>query len=485
VSLQARTRVYVSAAIEGVLSPALLSRNLNPEGFANGIADVDKAVSNPECRAIIVHVPSPTVKSQVRRELLTLLEGVARKALDLGVLVVLAVEGSGQGDATGDVTLVTEDLARTFPISAELPHIDRYRFQPNLFHFSPPANVESIAQQCAEWNPGRYLGTAKILPVGGLTLSDEERVLMKRSFNDAEAIEVSWLARRVYRVQPCRSGTHLPLVYVVKIGRPDSIDRELGAVEICARYTPYPYLPPLAHDRCVSGRSTQALVSHFVDRAIEFKDFIRSHSPAMAVASLFDGPLRVWHAHAIRKRINVVKYLFEKRVVSERPADYVRTFNKLRASGVTCRSPDQLINQLLANGEHEIFVCMAHGDLHLRNLRVRDNTAEIVMIDFARADPQAPASRDPAELEVSLAFGCDPRTSPPLREREALYTRELLKFHAVGRNAHPCISAIEQIRSQIGRMVSEDEYRVMVAAHCLFYARKGSTEAYAAANRLV
>jgi hypothetical protein len=107
------------------------------------------------------------------------------------------------------------------------------------------------------------------------------------------------------------------------------------------------------------------------------------------------------------------------------------------------------------------------------------------MIDFARADPEGPASRDPAELEVSLAFGCDARSGPPRKDRDALYTGDLLKFHAIGRNAHPCISAIEQIRRQIGRMVPEDEYRIMVAAHCLFYAKKGNAEAYAAANRLV
>lgn len=122
----------------------------------------------------------------------------------------------------------------------------------------------------------------------------------------------------------------------------------------------------------------------------------------------------------------------------------------------------------------------------MKNLRVRDNTAEMVLIDFACAKPEAPVSYDAAELEISLAFGKPAPGERPLARQQLnqLYRDRLLATRPAARNAHPRRLAIEQIRRQIGALVSEEEYRAVVAVHCLYYAKKGCGAAYQIADHL-
>lgn len=404
---------------------------------------------------------------------------------------MIAAEGS-----TRDQALAEQDIGEFFPGSSGTAHVNREKFRPTLLYWQSGAHSET-AQRCVKHDPGHPLSNSAAAPtLDGRSVPDEDWILIRRAFSDYEMVDVRRLSSRktgvgeiaVYRVQPGKNGLHDPIVFIVKIAPPEQIDREFGALEdLCGDKTPFPYFPPVARERCVSGRSRAALVSHFVDRAVQFERFIGSHSPALAVASLFDGPLRCWHAHALPGKFRLGAYMMDTGVVRRTPKAYNDAFTAAQLLVHSVSDPASLLRRLEASPEQEVLACASHGDLHLKNLRVRDNTAEVVLIDFARANAGAPISRDPAELEVSLAFDRPGKDEDDVdgELREQFYKPPLLARRVVGRNAHPRLLAIEQIRRQISNLVSEAEYSVMVAAHCLYYARRGDAAAYLAADRLI
>lgn len=458
--------------------------------------DIRAAVEVRECRAIVLDVPDVSTNPRSRRTLLGDLEHLAHRALDRGIAVVFALTSPG-GQAQEDAQRALADRDLVFR-GRDLTDLEGYAgprlSKPSLVSVGPDVGWQEIADLCRDHNPGRWLGEVHIDEhPKGRRLSDERRLLLRRAFNDVERVSVRHLEGDVYRVHPCRNGHQLSLVYIAKFVPPGAFNKESGAHELCAKTTPFPYLPPVAPTRCLGGQTTAVLVSHFVDRAVQFEEYIASHSPSLAIAALYDGPLRCWQVGAQRRGYKLGEYLLQKKIVSRDPGKYVRTYSALQAAGASCSHPNGLLAKLEAVPEMDVFACMVHGDLHVGNLRVRDNTAEVVLIDFARFETEAPVSRDPAELEVSLAF--KPKageTHPPLtnEELQQLYSPPLLTFHNLGRNASARALAIEQIRRQVASLVSEAEYRAMVAGHCMYYAGRvdlGSvaTAAYRIADALL
>jgi hypothetical protein len=121
---------------------------------------------------------------------------------------------------------------------------------------------------------------------------------------------------------------------------------------------------------------------------------------------------------------------------------YGTAFEKVRRLRAAVRNPGRLIEDLDHELRLDVWVGRSHGDLHLKNLRVRDNTAEMVMIDFACAKSEAPVSYDAAELEVSLAFGKPVPGEQPLspEQLDQLYRDRLFATRPSERNATPVAS---------------------------------------------
>lgn len=484
----ARTRVYLSDSLPQAISEELTARDLLPLARPSVRANLEAAVDDPESRALMVHVDRPATSAAAATALETVLEHIAGPALDKGVRLILIVDGSA-----ADQAFATRAVSARF--GQMKGSVDTFFYRPNVVLWTAEG-AGAVAQTCAAHTPGMPWAD---IPVEGepddLVISAEDKGLLQRAFSDCDGITVRRLQERtarigkvcVYRVQPRRTGQPDPIPFIVKIGHPEVMDSELGATQwACGDHTPYPYFPPLAPDRFVSGHDRRALVSHFIDRAILFERYIQTHSPAMAVASLFDGPLRCWRSHGQTQRLEVGRYALTGGIAWPKARFYYNAYRAAERRHAAVRTPGALFAAMRAQPAQDVYMCGSHGDLHLKNLFVRENSVDIVLIDFNRAG-QAPASRDPAELEVSLAFSQMEADGAPLDAAalEALYTPPLLNRVDLPRRSHPRALAIEQVRRQVAGTVGEDEYRVMVAAHCLYYARKHNADAYLAADRLI
>jgi hypothetical protein len=113
---------------------------------------------------------------------------------------------------------------------------------------------------------------------------------------------------------------------------------------------------------------------------------------------------------------------------------------------------------------------MAHGDLQARHIFVRDHGLAPVLIDFYLTEYESVLSRDPATLDVTLAFDAEAHLDDA--EIAALYHPGQL-FEA--RHHHDGFrAAITQTRSLCARDgVTEWEYAVSCACYLLRSARLG------------
>jgi len=481
-----RPRVFVETSLPQAVSDELVARDLLALPVSSALADMRKAIDDPECRALLIHVDNPTTDANQTARLAAILDDLARPALDNGVLVTLVVQGSA-----ADQVSAIQAVYQRF----KLPGIvDTFRYRPNIIAWVPNV-VGPLAQACARHEPGPAWRPLTVVMAGDRPIEQSNRRLLERAFSDCDRLEVRLLQERsarvgrvsVYRVQPGRADRPDPVPFIVKIGHPEVIDAEEGATAwACGDHTPYPYFPPLTPERNVSSRDRRALVSQFVDRAILFDDYIRSHSPAVAVASLFDGPLRCWRSNSRSEQVRIGQYVLENGLVRPWLSAYQNVYRRAHRVHGGVRKPRLLISALRNLPAIAVNICGAHGDLHVKNLFVRENSVDIVLIDFNRAG-EAPASRDPAELEVSLAFSpvAPGEAAIDAATLQALYSGSLLKRTDLARQGHPRVLAIEQVRRQVAGAVTEAEYSAMVGAHCLYFARKGNVDAYLAANRLI
>ena len=142
------------------------------------------------------------------------------------------------------------------------------------------------------------------------------------------------------------------------------------------------------------------------------------------------------------------------------------------AADASIVSPHSLIEVIERFPEREVTLCQAHGDLHPRNIFVRDNSEEIILIDFAHAgDLGNPIVRDAATLDVALAFDGWERaaTRVGLHEIEKVYTAPLFALKPEGLTHRAW--AIVFVRYQAKIDTDEAEYTIAVIAMLLRTAR--------------
>lgn len=486
-----RRKVFVSAGVPGTFSPHLTRRDLQCVR-CNNIDEFSEGAADSEARAIIFVADAP--KSNPA-PLGAFVSRIAGTALDRGVKVVIAISGD---DAQRSHRAYVSELIGAG--AEDLGLVDPAYFRPKIFDFADLN--EALAQECLLHVPGPSWRDIGIDDPGGqmplddvLAGSPGDRVMLQRAFAGHDRIE-AWVlqargggprAKNVYAVRPHLADRPEIMPFIVKTASGEAIELELGATQqACGPHTPFSHFAPLAAERPIFARRRGALISRFVERASLLEKYIETHSPAVAIASLFDGPLRSWRSHNRLEIIAIADNLVEKGVLTMDPARYGAAFNAAQHLRAGVRDPQTLLTALQAAPSLEVRICQSHGDLHLKNVFVRENAVDIVLIDFNRAG-EAPASRDPAELEVSLAFHplASGEAALPDDVVEDLYAPDLLARPDIPRRSHLRSLAIDQIRRQISGMVSEREYQLMVAAHCLFYARRGDGRAYLAAERLI
>lgn len=313
----------------------------------------------------------------------------------------------------------------------------------------------------------------------------EDRPLIQRAFSDCETLSVKKITpnKRIYRVDAMRPTAPHPVPFLIKVDTFDRIASERGNIEMCADTIPFPFVAPMIPQRYTPGAGQSALVSHFVDRAMLISDYAKSHNLNRAILSIFDDALRVWRSHAVSTDYMLGTYVLDTiRIIRSAPQDYLAAYASL-PNAADVPAPGVLLDKLRKMPSVRLYEVCSHGDLHLKNVFVRQS-GEVVLIDFLRSGI-APASRDPAELECSIAL--DPDAGPLLDKKFLfeLYEPPLLPPKVMPRPGHHRFDAVCQVRMQMGPIVGEIEYQLMVAAHLLWWARKRNPEAYRLAARLI
>ena len=325
---------------------------------------------------------------------------------------------------------------------------------------------------------------------------EQDRILLQRAFNGFTKLHLSEEAGGrsqscvVWRVE-ANKGPNVLEPFIAKTAIREDLVHEFNTYRDMVRdHVPFPFRAPLLESRFVKGGSRALLISAFVSRAQRFDQYLgQTTHPELAVASLFHNALANWRRNSTpRPRMSVgASYVAQQeealRVPAAETPDGVRSllpkpehlaaaYDDCQRKKLKSKSPIDLWNQLRLLPEGDYYICQVHGDLNIRNVFVRWNVSDAILIDFSHAGLQDFLARDPAKLETSIALTCanSARRLLSLEMLRQLYQSPLLPmrrhFPTDGR-----IEAIRQIRRQSGgEGISNHEYGVVVACHLLRYA---------------
>ena len=156
--------------------------------------------------------------------------------------------------------------------------------------------------------------------------------------------------------------------------------------------------------------------------------------------------------------------------------------------------PETLLRRVSELERRPVVTCHVHGDLHSRNIYIREGACDVVLIDFASATSPSPISLDPATLEVSIAVG-DVAGLAALSQSalKALYNRPLLPPRSLKwrRWWDVRIDAIRRLRLQAqSEGATTEDYEAAVVCLLLRFAalspnHPSSSLAYLSAARLL
>lgn len=350
---------------------------------------------------------------------------------------------------------------------------------PPVFVLGDEGGMESIAERCLRHEAGPSAGVLPTVIVQP-ELDLPDRQLVQRAFGGMTRVKLTPLhdgfsAAKVWRAETVdiRGRTRVPMV--VKLDELTRIRREISNIRThVAEFVPSQSYAQLVDERCVEGARCGLLVGHFVAGARSLRDLLRTtdrHNATTVITSLFDGPLGGWRNNA-REDLPVAlgRAYRTWRVLQEGDAlDGACALARARRY-TTVRNAAELVAVLDRLRPVRVRVCMAHGDLQARNIFVRDSGSAPVMIDFFLTEYESTLSRDPATLDVTLAFDSEARLD--IADIAALYRPGHLLD--VGQHHDGFRAAIEQIRALCVRdRVTEWEYAVSCACYLLRLARLG------------
>jgi hypothetical protein len=275
---------------------------------------------------------------------------------------------------------------------------------------NPP--LSEVAERSARHDPGP--GENPELSLKGEDidkLSDVQKLFLRRAFWDCKEVLVNGLdggrSANVFRVFATFRDSLVgprPLPFFVKIDAKHKILSELKNYKTYTEhFIPFSSRPNLDHSRCFVGAVEGLIVGNFVEQSESLWDLaIRGHA-ANAIFSLFDEALRGWRLQAYQRgdlgllKQNVYRGIgdifWAVRVSKHR-------LEKAFELGATLL-PKQIREFARSMPEIVYRTAPIHGDLHAKNVRVRNSDA--ILIDFNSTRP-GPIVADPASLEVALVF---------------------------------------------------------------------------------
>ncbi|MFA5833944.1 MAG: phosphotransferase [Bacteroidota bacterium] len=255
----------------------------------------------------------------------------------------------------------------------------------------------------------------KIYPRTGTILSEEQNVLLRRSFSDCDSLHIHQLdqqgySAKVFSVYPqindgISSGRLQP--FLVKFDKIDDIINENNYYKTYVNpYIPFSLRPNLDHNRSIHSSEISiksdefgALVSSYVDRAIPLLEAIEKGTGPNALHCLFEESLDRWLQNtkiedgspfdAIEKRFKQNKFNESPQILTE-----------AKKIGHVL-DPDVLLAKLKTIPCNKHRNGIIHGDLHANNILVKGYDA--IIIDFSECR-NGPVLVDLATLDVSIAF---------------------------------------------------------------------------------
>lgn len=322
---------------------------------------------------------------------------------------------------------------------------------------------------------------------------ETDMILLKRAFNDFSHVNLTsqqggrstdcnvWKIEASRDSQPCQP-------FVAKAGRLLDLQTEFDTYQDFVRdYVPFPFRAPILEAKFIKGATRALIVSAFVGRSQRLDEYLATSSnPELVMVSLFEGALRKWRRaidliHAslgyfyVNQQKEAMKLDPKEALAKSLLPDPTRlsgSFADARKKTPSLPSPSQLWQQLENQPKIDYYICRVHGDLNVRNVFVRWNSIDTILIDFSHSGIRESLARDPAKLETSIALTVTDKTDQQLSETalRRMYHGHLLPprdFTVTdGRT-----DAIYQIRRLAGgEGIPTYEYEVLTICHLLRFA---------------
>jgi hypothetical protein len=405
---------------------------------------------------------------------------LSKNPLDYGVML-----GIVSADFDGAARLQTRVLESAAAIGLEPESIRVVR-----------PTVEDLSQLLRSHDPGPAADESIQIKQkrGASSIARTDEILLRRAFHGFTHLELfeetggRSEACCVWRVDAYH-GPHSREPFVAKAAKRRALETERDTYnEFVLDRIPFPFRAPLIESRFVKGMSRALLVSMFVDRAQRLDRYLATAtSPELVITSLFTSALQNWRGSMRLVRDKTIGAIYvDRQKTPETPAQAAHAGTRLLPNPLTLGAaferakgrhkkllaPTELWRLLGTAGRIDFHVAPVHGDLNVRNVFVRWNSVDAVLIDFSHSGQEDPLARDPAKLDVSIALTARDGKNHfmPNTALSELYRHPLLpprNFKVVdGRTA-----AIRQIRRQAGgEGITPVEYEILVACHLLRYA---------------
>ena len=450
--------VWIGASPPGEVIAAFASRQLT----IMEEADVRRAIALAEhvARAVIVH----TRAAERLDDLLLELVGPVR---DAGALVLLVVDDR-EVEHLGDVIRAQDVVAKRF-VSGK----------PTVYTLAEPDAAGRLADECWRHDAGPALDSAPQLVPEPLieALDRSHRCLLERALHGMSRAELSSLGEgmtdaKVWRIQGYDLHGRRLAPLVAKLDDVNRIDQEILNMQtfVAPFVSPRGYAP-LVPGRCIRGANQAVLVGSFLAGARPLDVHLAAcDKSGTTITALFDGPLESWRQNARTERIHLASAYRDWGVIHRNLTNIEQAYRLAVTHGEKVLEPAQLLAILDELPPVSVRTRITHGDLQPRNIFVIDGP-HVLLIDFYSTHHEATMSRDPATLDVTLAF--DAKAGLDDAAVAALYQSPVM--HAATEVfGDPWRAAIAQVRAQCARDgVTDWEYDVSVTCYLLRMARLG------------
>jgi hypothetical protein len=332
------------------------------------------------------------VNPDKRGRLLNDMSAFASAAADHG-LKVIAVSDDDDGQI-----VISEAVRRIEPLFDILP----------LTH---PSEAQ-LAESAARHDPGvPEHPKLNIVNKSNKKLDALDELLFRRAFWNCQTIDIQSLdggrSADVFRVHARFRDLPVcprPLPFYAKIDYRTKIKNELANyLDLAEQFVPFNSRPNLNHSRCLLASTKGMIVGTFVEQSEPLADLAKRGHANHAIFSLFEEALRGWRLQAYRANEEEVSIGNLYKVLGNIVQPYRMSSKRLaQVFQLGAKTPPYKLIRLAKDiPEKPYRSAPIHGDLHARNVIVRDSDA--ILIDFNQTRI-GPIAADPASLEVALMF---------------------------------------------------------------------------------